>query len=191
MNIRKNSRPILLICKSTLILLALILALMAVSTPGYAQPSAAEADFTAVDDYLESQRQALDIPGMAVSIVQGAQVAYLGSYGAADSDGRPVTPQTPFQIGSTTKSFTALAVMQLVETGLVELDAPIVPAAVALLWIGWSVFRFIRRSKRTPRPPPQLYVVDLCAHPQRCRAGGLGHPAHHPDPAAEVGCVRP
>jgi hypothetical protein len=150
MNTRKNSLPILLICKSTLILLALILALMAVSTPGYAQPSAAEADFTAVDDYLESQRQALDIPGMAVSIVQGAQVAYLGSYGAADSDGRPVTPQTPFQIGSTTKSFTALAVMQLVETGLVELDAPIVPAAVALLWIGWSVFRFIRRSKRTP-----------------------------------------
>jgi CubicO group peptidase (beta-lactamase class C family) len=62
---------------------------------------------------------------MAVSIVQGDQVAYLGSYGEADADGRPVTPQTPFQIGSTTKSLTALAVMQLVEAGLVELDAPV------------------------------------------------------------------
>ena len=88
-------------------------------------PSAAEADFAAVDAYLEEQRQALDIPGMAVAIVQGDQVAHLGSYGEADSDGRPVTPQTPFQIGSTTKSFTALAVMQLVEAGLVELDAPV------------------------------------------------------------------
>jgi CubicO group peptidase (beta-lactamase class C family) len=125
MNTRNNSQANLLVRKSALILFALCLALMALSTPGYAQPSAAEADCSAVDDSLEVQRQALDIPGMAVSIVQGDQVAYLGSYGAADSDGRPVTPQTPFQIGSTTKSFTALAVMQLVEAGLVELDAPV------------------------------------------------------------------
>ena len=62
---------------------------------------------------------------MAVAIVRGDHVAYLGSYGKADSAGRPVTPQTPFQIGSTTKSFTALAVMQLVEAGMIELDAPV------------------------------------------------------------------
>jgi CubicO group peptidase (beta-lactamase class C family) len=35
------------------------------------------------------------------------------------------TPQTPFVPGSLTKSFTALAVMQLVEAGKIELDAPI------------------------------------------------------------------
>jgi CubicO group peptidase (beta-lactamase class C family) len=125
MNTQKYSLPNLLVRKSALILLALCLALFALYTPGYAQPFAVEADFSAVDDYLEGQRQALDIPGMAVAIVQGDQVAYLGSYGKADSDDRPVTPQTPFQIGSTTKSFTALAVMQLVEAGEVELDAPV------------------------------------------------------------------
>ena len=125
MNTRKYSHPNPCIRNSAVTLLVLCLALMALSTPAYAQPSAAEADFATVDDYLESQRQALDIPGMAVAIVQGDQVAHLGSYGAADSDGRPVTPQTPFQIGSTTKSFTALAVMQLVEAGLLELDAPV------------------------------------------------------------------
>ncbi|MCB0123898.1 MAG: beta-lactamase family protein, partial [Caldilineaceae bacterium] len=40
-------------------------------------------------------------------------------------DGRAVTPQTPFVLGSTSKSFTALAVMQLVEAGKIDLDAPV------------------------------------------------------------------
>ncbi|HEX9108690.1 MAG TPA: serine hydrolase domain-containing protein, partial [Longimicrobiales bacterium] len=46
-------------------------------------------------------------------------------FGVADPDGRPVTPRTPFILGSMTKSFTALAVMQLVEQGRVVLDAPV------------------------------------------------------------------
>jgi CubicO group peptidase (beta-lactamase class C family) len=36
-----------------------------------------------------------------------------------------VTVATPFKIGSLSKSFTALAVMQLVEAGKIELDAPV------------------------------------------------------------------
>jgi hypothetical protein len=36
-----------------------------------------------------------------------------------------VTPQTPFILGSTSKSFTALAIMQLVEAGKIDLDAPV------------------------------------------------------------------
>ena len=41
------------------------------------------------------------------------------------SEGRPVTGHTQFYVGSLTKTFTALAVMQLVEQGKVELDAPV------------------------------------------------------------------
>ena len=40
-------------------------------------------------------------------------------------DGREVSAQTPFVIGSTSKSFTALAVMQLVDAGPVDLAAPV------------------------------------------------------------------
>ena len=65
------------------------------------------------------------IPGLALAIVRGDQIVYLKGYGRADASGRPVTPQTPFLIGSITKSFTALAVMQLVEAGTVDLDAPV------------------------------------------------------------------
>ncbi|HEX6543501.1 MAG TPA: serine hydrolase domain-containing protein, partial [Ktedonobacterales bacterium] len=65
------------------------------------------------------------IPGLSVAIVQGDQVVYLKGYGQADPSGHVVTPQTPFIIGSISKTFTALAAMQLVEAGKVDLDAPV------------------------------------------------------------------
>jgi len=69
--------------------------------------------------------QAQRLPGLALGIVQGDQIVHLKGFGIADPSGRAVTPQTPFIIGSLSKSFTALAVMQLVEAGKVELDAPV------------------------------------------------------------------
>ncbi|MFJ7726321.1 serine hydrolase domain-containing protein [Neobacillus sp. NPDC097160] len=45
--------------------------------------------------------------------------------GHADSSGSPVTPETPFGLGSISKSITAIAVLQLVEAGKIDLDAPI------------------------------------------------------------------
>jgi hypothetical protein len=44
---------------------------------------------------------------------------------AAGPDGRRVTPQTPFQIASLGKPMTGVAIMQLVEAGKLDLDAPI------------------------------------------------------------------
>ena len=82
-------------------------------------------DFKAIDGYMTAQMRAARIPGLALAVVKGDQIVYLKGYGRADSSARPVTPQTSFIIGSVTKAFTALAVMQLVEAGQVELDAPV------------------------------------------------------------------
>src|SRR6476646_2542648 len=71
----------------------------------------------AFDTYVQGQVGRLNIPGAALAIVRGDQVVHLQGFGEADSAGRPVTPQTPFYIGSLTKSFTALAVLQLAEAG--------------------------------------------------------------------------
>ena len=62
---------------------------------------------------------------MAIAIVHNDEIVYTQGYGVAGLDGTQVTPQTPFIIGSTSKSFTALAVMQLVEAGKIDLDAPV------------------------------------------------------------------
>ena len=82
-------------------------------------------DEDSVDAYIRARMQTAHIPGLALAVVHGDHVAYLKGYGIAGPDGRPVTSQTPFILGSTSKSFTALAVMQLVEAGKIDLDAPV------------------------------------------------------------------
>jgi CubicO group peptidase (beta-lactamase class C family) len=82
-------------------------------------------DLATIDSYIEAQMNAARIPGLALAIVQGNEIRYLKGYGMADSSGRAVTSQTPFMIASTIKIFTALSIMQLVEAGQVELDAPV------------------------------------------------------------------
>jgi CubicO group peptidase (beta-lactamase class C family) len=81
-------------------------------------------DLSAISAFIEQQVQRHKIPGLAVAITQGDQVIFSQGYGFS-REGEPVTPQTPFYIGSLSKSFTALAVMQLVEAGKVDLDAPV------------------------------------------------------------------
>jgi CubicO group peptidase (beta-lactamase class C family) len=62
---------------------------------------------------------------MAVAVVRNDALVFSQTLGMADAAGNPVSLDTPFGIGSISKSFTALALMQLVETGTVELDLPV------------------------------------------------------------------
>lgn len=88
-------------------------------------PPGAVADLAAIDRYVTSEMQAARLPGLALAIVQGNRIVHLKGFGIADPSGRPVTPETPFIIGSTGKSITAMAIMQLVEAGKVDLRAPV------------------------------------------------------------------
>jgi CubicO group peptidase (beta-lactamase class C family) len=116
--------------------LAVVLAatLLLISLLGGAVPSPSAApgrsalqtpEHERIDAYIDARMQAAHIPGLALGVVRGKEVIYLKGYGIAGPDGRLVTPQTPFILGSTSKSFTALAVMQLVEAGKIDLDAPV------------------------------------------------------------------
>jgi CubicO group peptidase (beta-lactamase class C family) len=90
-----------------------------------AERASGDPDFAAIDRYVESERQATHTPGVALGIVRGDQVVHVRGFGEADPSGRPVTPDTPFIMASVGKSFTALAVMQLVEAGEIDLDVPV------------------------------------------------------------------
>ena len=90
---------------------ALILLLAAIIAPA----SAGE-----LDDFVAAQMESSALPGVAWAVVD-ADAVTTGADGTADGE-RDVTPDTPFLLGSISKSFTALAIMQLAEAGKVDLD---------------------------------------------------------------------
>jgi CubicO group peptidase (beta-lactamase class C family) len=63
--------------------------------------------------------------GLAVGVVRNGGLEFFHGHGLADiASNTPVTEDTVFRIASITKTFTAIAVMQLWEQGLLNLDAP-------------------------------------------------------------------
>lgn len=80
-----------------------------------------------LDGFLDYELQRGDIAGGVVVIVKNGEVLLQKGYGYADVEKRqPVDPErTLFRAGSVSKLFTDTAVMQLVEQGKIDLDAPI------------------------------------------------------------------
>jgi len=80
-----------------------------------------------LDHYIVSKMEELRIPGMALGIVEGNEVFLKGyGYSSISASNEIITPKTPFLLGSTTKSITAMAIMQLYEEGLLDLDEKVV-----------------------------------------------------------------
>ncbi|MBL7255869.1 serine hydrolase domain-containing protein [Paractinoplanes lichenicola] len=105
--------------KQSAVLVAL--AVLVVPAPAYAQEGL---DSAAVERVVDGFAARAGYPGVAVAITKGDQVLHMAGYGH-DSGGAEVSAATPMPIASVSKSFTALAVMQLVDAGKVTLDAPV------------------------------------------------------------------
>ena len=90
---------------------------------GRPAPEIALSQFRARVDEILGRRPAV---GLAVGIVRDGRLEFFEGHGLADiATKTPITEDTVFRIGSITKLFTAIAMMQLVERGLVDLDAPV------------------------------------------------------------------
>ncbi len=89
-----------------------------------AATNAASPDIAAIDAFIELQMSLKKIHGLALAITHKDKIFHIRGFGFAEKD-RKVTPQTPFYIGSLSKSFTSLAIMQLSEAGKIDIDAPV------------------------------------------------------------------
>jgi len=79
-----------------------------------------------VDTYMGQVMASRAAPGIAVGVVRGDAFVFAKGYGVQHSkEGGSVRPETVFHTASVSKTFVALAVMQLVERGQLDLDAPV------------------------------------------------------------------
>ncbi|WP_163139516.1 serine hydrolase domain-containing protein [Bacillus sp. 22-7] len=75
----------------------------------------------AIKDYLEDYQ----VPGASVAIVHNNKLFFSKSWGVTGEIKEEVTEQTPFTIGSISKSLTGMAIMKLADNGTIRLDASI------------------------------------------------------------------
>ncbi|MBV7530372.1 serine hydrolase [Chitinophaga sp. sic0106] len=98
----------------------------------------AVAQTNTADGFLRRKMQQLRIPGLQAAVIKDGKVVFLRSYGYANvEDSVRVQDRTVFSINSCTKAFTGVAVMQLVEKGLLDLNAP-VSAYIDSLPLAWQ-----------------------------------------------------
>ncbi len=107
---------------------ALALSALVLTQPGDAVSQMAPAHLRSVLDSLAEAHVASEaVPGVSVAVVHRGDTLLMEGYGYADVEWDVPTPadgDAVYEIGSVTKQFTAAAVLQLVDQGLLDLDAP-------------------------------------------------------------------
>ena len=99
-------------------------ALLLSSRPGLGQAGADPALRATLDSLVRAHLDHPQVPGLAVAVVHRGDTLLHGGFGEADLEFHvPMPVDARFEIGSITKQFTAAAILQLVERGVLDLDA--------------------------------------------------------------------
>jgi CubicO group peptidase (beta-lactamase class C family)/D-alanyl-D-alanine dipeptidase len=80
----------------------------------------------ATTEFIRHEMADKGIPGLSIALVEGDRTVWARGFGRArTADSTPATAETIYRVGSVTKLFTALGVMQQVEQGKLDLEAPV------------------------------------------------------------------
>jgi CubicO group peptidase (beta-lactamase class C family) len=91
--------------------------------PAAAARGALDDDFA---EFADAARESWEAPGLALAVVKDGEVVFARGFGRRDVDGKlPVTPDTLFAIGSSTKAFTTFVLGTLVDEGKLDWDKPV------------------------------------------------------------------
>ena len=129
-----------------------VAALALFATSAHAQSTLEEAS-TRARQYLQQTMKEQRIPGLQVAVIKDNRIVLSESYGLANVENRvAVTNATLFPINSATKAFTGVAIMQLAEASLVDLDAPVFRYLVDLpeAWRGVRVRQLLAHTSGLP-----------------------------------------
>jgi CubicO group peptidase (beta-lactamase class C family) len=86
----------------------------------------AQAALEGFSELARQAREAFNVPGLAVSVIVGGKVVFSEGFGYRDiEDELPMTPDTLFAVGSTTKAMTATLLGMMVDEGKLDWDEPV------------------------------------------------------------------
>jgi CubicO group peptidase (beta-lactamase class C family) len=92
------------------------------------------------DRIVRDEMQKQQIPAVTIAIAQNGRIVYSKAFGVADVENSvPATPETLIRTGSIAKSMTAVAAMTLVESGKLDLDAPVQKYCPAFPQKQWTI----------------------------------------------------
>lgn len=98
----------------------------AFSAPGSAGQSGQITLQQKIDNLVQSKVTKFGVPGYSVCVIRKGEVILQKGYGVGDMKSRaPITPETAFGLASITKTFTAMALLVLVDRGLIDLESPL------------------------------------------------------------------
>src|SRR5687768_1620839 len=109
----------------------ILLSLAVLRTESNAKPdkpvsSPPSIDFTELDKLVTEELKERNTPGAVIAIVSGDQVVYQKAFGVANVEtNAAMQPEMLFRLGSTTKMFTAAALVALAEQNKIQLNEPI------------------------------------------------------------------
>jgi CubicO group peptidase (beta-lactamase class C family)/D-alanyl-D-alanine dipeptidase len=101
------------------------------SCRAFAQPSIAPPEryataVAALQRFIEHEVVNKELPALSIALVDDQTIVWSRGFGMADpKDKIPATAETVYRVGSVSKLFTDIAIMQLVERGVLDLDAPV------------------------------------------------------------------
>src|SRR5580692_9366035 len=149
--------------------LAPLAVLLCLAGAARAQPS--QAFIESADKLVPAALREYNVPGLAVALIRNGAVVWMKGYGLADvASASPITPDTPFNVGSLSKTATAWGVMRLVERGKVQLDQP-----VDAYLKGWRL------------PPSQFDAKQVTVRRVLSHTAGISnHDYHGWDPASPL-----
>lgn len=109
-----------------------VLVLIVSVSPGNPVVSAStEPDIETFRDALKELVESHHLPGLSAAIVRDGRLVWSEGFGFADLEGKiPARPDTPYRLASLSKPFASVILMQLVEAGQLNLDAPMSDFAI-------------------------------------------------------------
>lgn len=126
--------------------------------------------------YLDEIRQALKIPGMSAAIVKDQELVWAAGFGYADLENQlAAEPDTPYGLASVTKPVAAVLIMQLVEEGLIDLDAPIKQYGVDLGNDAITVRHLLTHTSEGALGTKHIYNGDRYGHLAAVIEGATGY----------------